>query len=243
MSATFLESLDTPAAIVDLPRLQHNIARMQEHMNALGVALRPHVKTTKCLEVAQAQIAAGARGITVSTLKEAEQFFAAGITDILYAVSMAPAKLPRALALKRAGCNLKIIVDNVAGAEAIVAACREAGETLETWIEIDTDGHRSGITPEQPELLDVARALDTAGLVGGVLTHAGSSYELNDDEALAALAEVERAGCVRAAERIREIGIACPNVSVGSTPTALAARALPGVTEVRAGVYAFFDLV
>ncbi|OZI35407.1 alanine racemase [Bordetella genomosp. 1] len=243
MSATFLESLDTPAAIVDLPRLQHNIARMQEHMNALGVALRPHVKTTKCLEVAQAQIAAGARGITVSTLKEAEQFFAAGITDILYAVSMAPAKLPRALALKRAGCNLKIIVDNVAGAEAIVAACREAGETLETWIEIDTDGHRSGITPEQPELLDVARALDAAGLVGGVLTHAGSSYELNDDEALAALAEVERAGCVRAAERIREIGIACPNVSVGSTPTALAARALPGVTEVRAGVYAFFDLV
>ena len=235
--------LDTPAAVVDRTRLATNIARMQDHMNALGVALRPHVKTTKCLEVVQAQIAAGARGITVSTLKEAEQFHAAGITDILYAVSMAPSKLPRALALKRAGCDLKIIVDNVAGAEAIVAACRESGLALPTWIEIDTDGHRSGITPDQPELLDVARVLDTAGLVGGVLTHAGSSYELNTPEALAALAEVERAGCVRAAERLREAGIACPNVSVGSTPTALAARALDGVTEVRAGVYAFFDLV
>ncbi|MFJ1299053.1 DSD1 family PLP-dependent enzyme [Pseudomonadota bacterium AL_CKDN230030165-1A_HGKHYDSX7] len=235
--------LDTPAAVVDRARLAANIARMQDHMNALGVALRPHVKTTKCLEVVQAQIAAGAPGITVSTLKEAEQFHAAGITDILYAVSMAPSKLPRALALKRAGCDLKIIVDNVAGAEAIVAACRESGLALPTWIEIDTDGHRSGITPEQAELLDVARVLDTAGLVDGVLTHAGSSYELNTPDALAALAEVERAGCVRAADRLREAGIACPNVSVGSTPTALAARALDGVTEVRAGVYAFFDLV
>jgi D-serine deaminase-like pyridoxal phosphate-dependent protein len=76
-----------------------------------------------------------------------------------------------------------------------------------------------------------------------VLTHAGSSYELNTPEALAALAEQERAGCVRAAQRLRATGIPCESVSVGSTPTALAARSLDGVTEVRAGVYAFFDLV
>ena len=82
-------------------------------MNALGVSFRPHVKTTKCLPVVQAQLAAGARGITVSTLKEAEQFFAAGITDILYAVGMAPAKLPQALALRRQGCDLKLITDSV----------------------------------------------------------------------------------------------------------------------------------
>ena len=74
MTLDTLESIDTPAALIDLPRMQHNIARMQQRMNALGVTFRPHVKTTKCLDVVRAQVAAGARGITVSTLKEAEAF-------------------------------------------------------------------------------------------------------------------------------------------------------------------------
>jgi D-serine deaminase-like pyridoxal phosphate-dependent protein len=239
-----LEQIETPAALIDVARMQNNITRMQARMNTLGVAFRPHVKTTKCIDVVRAQIAAGARGITVSTLKEAEAFFAAGINDILYAVSMVPSKLPRALALRRQGCDLKFVVDNPTAAAAIAAFGDQHGETFEVWIEVDTDGHRSGIDPEQQTLLEVGRILHENGvMVGGVMTHAGSSYELNTPEALAALAEQERAGCVRAAERLREAGIACPSVSVGSTPTALAARHLEGVTEVRAGVYALFDLV
>ncbi|NUY32577.1 DSD1 family PLP-dependent enzyme [Paraburkholderia sp. JPY303] len=239
-----LEQIETPAALIDVARMQKNIARMQGRMNELGVAFRPHVKTTKCIDVVRAQIAAGARGITVSTLKEAEAFFAAGVDDILYAVSMVPSKLPRALALRRQGCDLKLVVDNPTAAAALAAFGDQHGETFEVWIEVDTDGHRSGIQPEQQTLLDVGRILHENGVkVGGVMTHAGSSYELNTPEALAALAEQERAGCVRAAERLREAGIACPAVSVGSTPTALAARNLEGVTEVRAGVYVLFDLV
>jgi D-serine deaminase-like pyridoxal phosphate-dependent protein len=239
-----LDSLDTPAAIIDVRRLQKNVASMQARMNALGVKFRPHVKTSKCLDVVQAQLSAGAQGITVSTLKEAEVFFAAGITDILYAVSIVPSKLPRAMALRKRGCDLKILVDNVGAAASIVEFCKTEGEQLEVWIEVDTDGHRSGITPEEDALLEIGRILQAGGVkVGGVLTHAGSSYELNTQEALAALAEQERAGCVRAAQRLRAAGIACETVSVGSTPTALAARRLDGVTEVRAGVYAFFDLV
>jgi D-serine deaminase-like pyridoxal phosphate-dependent protein len=239
-----LDRIDTPAALIDIPRMQKNIARMQGHMNALGVAFRPHVKTTKCIDVVRAQIAAGARGITVSTLKEAEAFFAAGVGDILYAVSIAPSKLPRALALRRQGCDLKLVVDNPTAAAAIAAFADQHGETFDVWIEVDTDGHRSGITPEQDTLLEVGRILHENGItVGGVMTHAGSSYELHTPAALAALAEQERAGCVRAAERLRDAGIPCPAVSVGSTPTALAAGQLDGVTEVRAGVYVFFDLV
>jgi len=239
-----LDQIETPAALIDIARMQKNIARMQGHMNALGVAFRPHVKTTKCIDVVRAQIAAGARGITVSTLKEAEAFFAAGVEDILYAVSMAPSKLPRALALRRQGCDLKLVVDNPNAAAAIAAFSDQHGQTFEVWIEVDTDGHRSGITPEQDTLLEVGRILHENGVkVGGVMTHAGSSYELDTPEALAALAEQERAGCVRAAQRLREAGIACPAVSVGSTPTALAATQLEGVTEVRAGVYVLFDLV
>ena len=73
-----IHDIPTPCVLIDRPRAQANITRMQSRMDALGVKLRPHVKTSKCLEVVRRQREAGARGITVSTLKEAEEFFAAG---------------------------------------------------------------------------------------------------------------------------------------------------------------------
>lgn len=239
-----IHELNTPSAVIDVQRMQGNIDHMQQRMNALGVHFRPHVKTTKCLPVVQAQIAAGARGITVSTLKEAEQFFDAGVSDILYAVGMVASKLPQAHALLKRGCDLKIITDSVTAAREIGQFGAAHGVRFEVWIEIDTDGHRSGIKPEEAVLLDVARVLHDAGMnVGGVLTHAGSSYDYDDHEALLRISEQERAGCVRAAQRLRDAGFACPVVSIGSTPTALTTEHLEGVTEVRAGVYVFFDLV
>lgn len=239
-----LADISTPAAVVDVARMRRNIDRMQGRLDALGVRFRPHVKTTKCLPIVAAQLAAGARGITVSTLLEAEQFFAAGIRDILYAVGMVPAKLPQALALRKAGCDLKLITDSLEAARAIAAFGAAHAHTFEVWIEIDCDGHRSGVPPASDALLEIGRALSQQGArLGGVMTHAGSSYELSDPEALAACAEQERALTVQAAERLRAAGLPCPEVSVGSTPTALSARALHGVTEVRAGVYVFFDLV
>ncbi|SEK42159.1 D-serine deaminase, pyridoxal phosphate-dependent [Variovorax sp. YR750] len=239
-----LDTIDTPAALIERTRMQRNIERMQRHMNELGVRFRPHVKTSKCIEVAKAQREAGAQGITVSTLREAEQFFAEGFTDILYAVGMAPHRLPHALELRRRGCELGILTDSVESARAIAAFGRANGEAFDVLIEVDTDGHRSGIRPEEDSLLEVARVLHEGGMrLGGVMTHAGSSYELDTPEALRAMAEQERSGCVHAAQRLREAGLPCPVVSVGSTPTALMAGALEGVTEVRAGVYVFFDLV
>ncbi|MBJ9752895.1 DSD1 family PLP-dependent enzyme [Burkholderia cepacia] len=239
-----LQTLNTPAALIDVGRMRHNIGRMQAHLDALGVRFRPHVKTTKCTHVVDAQIAAGAQGVTVSTLKEAEQFFAHGIRDIVYAVGMVPAKLGQALALRRQGCDLKLVTDSLPAAHAIAEFGRAHGERFEVWIEVDVDGHRSGIPPDAGLLIDVGRALVDGGLVlGGVMAHAGSSYEYSTPEALAAIAEQERSRTVRAAERLRAAGLPCPVVSIGSTPTALAARHLDGVTEVRAGVYVMFDLV
>jgi D-serine deaminase-like pyridoxal phosphate-dependent protein len=248
------ELIQTPAALIDHAQMSRNIARMQIRMEALGVRFRPHVKTTKCIPIVREQIAAGACGITVSTLKEAEQFFAEGIVDILYAVGMVPAKLPQAAALVARGCALKLIVDNVEAAHAIAEFGRTHHQVFEVWLEVDTDQHRSGLAPEGAALLEVAHALVDDGVLhndsrqggarlGGVMTHAGSSYALSTPEALQAMAEQERAGCVQAAQRLRAAGFPCPVVSVGSTPTALSARQLEGVTEVRAGVYVFFDLV
>jgi D-serine deaminase-like pyridoxal phosphate-dependent protein len=244
MSMNQLKELQTPAAIIEVARMKNNISRMQARMDALGVQFRPHVKTSKCIDVARAQLQAGARGITVSTLKEAEQFFAMGVTDIFYAVGMAPTKLKQAVALRQAGCGLRLLTDHPVGAKAIAQAASQSGVDFEVMIEIDTDGHRSGIRPDQEDaLLEIAACLTGGAHVAGVMTHAGSSYEYHTPEDLRKIAEMERAGCVQAATFLRGAGYACPVVSVGSTPTALSAAGLEGVTEVRAGVYVFFDLV
>lgn len=236
--------LETPVALVDGAMMAANIARMQAHIDALGVAFRPHVKTTKCVKVARLQRRAGARGITVSTLREADQFFEAGFTDVLYAVGITPNKLAHVLALRERGCALKVIVDSVEAAQALVAAGSAAQHAFDVLIEIDTDGQRAGVTPDSDLLLQIGRTLHDGGMhLAGVMTHAGGSYGLHTPAALAAFAEQERSRCVHAAGRLRAAGLPCPTVSVGSTPTALSATHLEGVTEVRAGVYVFNDLV
>lgn len=238
-----LQDIATPAALVDEARMTRNLERMQSRMNALGVKFRPHVKTAKCVEVARRQQALGAFAITVSTLKEAHEFFAAGFRDVLYAVAIAPAKLPAVEALRQRGCALKILVDNVDAARAVASRARSTPAGLEALIEIDTDGHRSGVKPGESRLIDIGGALTDGGAqLGGVMTHAGASYDCSTSAALRAIAKQERDGCVQAAERLRAAGLPCPIVSVGSTPTALSAEDLHGVTEVRAGVYVFFDL-
>jgi D-serine deaminase-like pyridoxal phosphate-dependent protein len=238
-----LLALETPRLLLDETRMLRNIRRMQERMYRLGVSFRPHAKTSKCPEVVRRQPAAGARGIAVSTLREAERFFAEGVDDILYAVAVAPAKLDRALGLAGPGRRLTLVVESVAAAEAVARHGREHGHCHEVLIEVDTDGDRSGVRPDDPRLGRVAAAVSGGARLAGVMTHAGSAYALGDPEALAALAERERVGCVEAAGRLRAAGHPCEVVSVGSTPTALSARSLRGVTEVRAGVYVFFDLV
>lgn len=239
-----ISEINTPAALIDVAIMQQNIARMQTKVASLGARFRPHVKTSKCQEVTSLQIQAGAKGITVSTLKEAEQFFATGIKDILYAVGMVPNKLAQAANLMRKGCDLKILTDSVASAQAIAKFGKDNSLTFKVYIEIDTDDHRSGVKPDSNLLLEVAKELNQVGsTIAGVLTHAGSSYDLNTPEALVAMAEQERFLCVSAAQRLRSAGFICPEVSVGSTPTALMTQNLAGVTEVRAGVYVFFDLV
>jgi threo-3-hydroxy-D-aspartate ammonia-lyase len=241
---TMLSELPTPAAIVDETRLMRNLQRMQDRMDALGVAFRPHVKTTKCIEIAQRQLELGARGITVSTLKEADCFFAAGFADILYAACIPPRKLDRAIALRKQGCALTVVVDSVSAATALVSKGKAEQHAFDVMIEVDTDGHRAGAAPAGRELIAIADALVNGGAsLRGVMTHAGSSYELDTQEAIATLAGQERSLIVQAAERLRTHGFNCERVSVGSTPTALSAQELSGATEVRAGVYAFFDLV
>lgn len=239
-----LAALETPLALVDLHRLDRNIRHMQTVVDALGVRLRPHVKTAKCVPIAARQREAGAHGITVSTLKEADTFHAAGFDDILYAVGIVPNKLAHALALRQRGCRLQLVVDSVEAADAVVQAGRAAAHRFDALIEVDVDGQRAGVPPDSPRLLEIGRRLHDGGVaLCGVMTHGGGSYGMLGHDALVAFAEQERSRCVRAATRLRDAGLPCPVVSVGSTPTALSAHSAAGVTEIRAGVYVFHDLV
>ncbi len=239
-----LSVLPTPCLLVDEARMKRNIDRLSKHAAGLGVSLRPHLKTTKSVEAARYVLANGDGPATVSTLAEAEVFARAGITDILYGVGISAAKLDRVVALHRAGCSLTVLLDNTEQAVAVVTASRAAGIAIPAMIEIDSDGHRSGLTAQDPALVEVGRILHDDGAdLRGVLCHAGGSYGAVGREAHAVCAEAERLSVVNAAIILRDAGLPCPVVSVGSTPTAHAAQDLSGVTEMRAGVYVFFDLV
>lgn len=239
-----LDSLETPALLLERTQMEANVARMHARARALGVTLRPHLKTSKSAEVARRTLGADNGPITVSTLKEADYFADHGFTDILYAVGITPGKLGHVLRLRARGIALCLVLDNADAARAVVAAAEAAATRLSVLLEIDCDGHRSGLQPEGAELLEVAEALRSPMVnLAGVMTHAGESYNCRTPEALRRMAEQERAGAVRAAERLRAAGHAAPVVSVGSTPTALSAEHLRGVTELRAGVFVFFDLV
>lgn len=239
-----LHAIRTPAAIVDLTVLRQNLNRISVKMNEVGVKLRPHLKTTKSIDIAKMATEDHFGGIAVSTLREAEYFIAKGIKDIIYAVCLSPDKLDDVLDIQQEDTCLNIITDHVDVAKAIAAKATSSAQSLCVYIELDVGYTRSGVLPDSDALLQIAQTLDAAPHVTlkGVLTHAGHSYQAPGIAGIKEVAERERAGAVHAAERIRALGIACPEVSIGSTPTVLYGESFEGVTEVRPGNYMFFDL-
>ncbi len=231
-----LSDLPTPALVLERPILARNMAAMATPLARHRVTLRPHLKTAKSIDVARLALGGRPGGITVSTLAEAEYFVSYGITDILYAVGITPEKLVQVAKLNGAGADIAVITDDPETAAVIGAY----PTPIRAMIEIDCGEARGGILPEDPALLLLAAAL--APRFAGVMTHAGHSYAACDRAQIAAIAEAERTAVVRAAERLGAAGYAVPIVSMGSSPTTLAAPSFNGITEVRAGVYMFGDL-
>ncbi len=238
-----LSEIETPALVLDKGRLARNLARMTDRARALGVKLRPHVKTTKSATIAE--MATGGHGpITVSTLKEAEYYIAHGFRDILYAVGITPQKLGHVAAFIRDGIQIKVVLDSLAIAHEVVRAGTDQGVRFQVMIEIDCGAARAGLDAGDPAVVEIARLLDGADHVElvGVMAHAGHSYEAKNIEEIKQIAEDERLAVVAAATAIEAAGISCPVRSVGSTPTALFADHLEGVTEMRPGVYMLGDI-
>lgn len=231
-----LSELPTPCLVLDRYRLVRNIDGMARAVARFGIGLRPHMKTAKSAEVARLALAGQTGGITVSTLAEAEYFAAHGITDILYAVAITPQKLDEVAKLNAAGAEIMVVTDDANVAARIAAHPAR----MRALIEIDTGEGRSGVAPDSRVLPSIAAHLGTR--LAGVMTHAGHSYAGRSLEEIAGVAEAERSGVVYAAQVLRSLGYPCAIISMGSSPTALHAASLDGVTEVRAGVYMFGDL-
>ncbi|MCG8469825.1 MAG: alanine racemase [Gemmatimonadetes bacterium] len=233
-----LEDLPTPALLLDLDALEVNIRAMQDRADRLGVRLRPHLKTHKCLDVARLQRSAGAAAFTVSTLEEARAFSAAGFTDLLWAFPVSPSRIPEVVELAR-DIELGIAVDS---ATAVDALARE-GAPLSVWLEVDSGYGRTGVPARADELLSLAERLDAhpALRLRGCFTHAGHTYHAADADEILAIAEEERRAMVEVGERIHARGIDPGTLSVGSTPGMSLVEDLSGIDEARPGNYAVYD--
>jgi len=238
-----LTTIETPALILDRSVLDRNLARMKARVADLGVALRPHLKTTKSPQLTARAIEKSA-GVTVSTLREAEYFLGHGYRDITYAVGIEPSKLPHVRSLQDHGATINLILDHPLTAGQVIETAARIGTQFRVLIEIDSGSHRGGLLPDDPRLLEVAAMLHGSNQIEfvGLLTHAGCSYLAGSIDEIEQVAEAERSAVVKAASILEVAGIPCPVRSVGSTPTVLFAKDLSGITEVRPGVYMLMDL-
>ena len=231
--------IDTPALVVDLDVVDANNRRLIDHLSTRGVALRPHFKTHKSVAIARMQLEAGAQGITVGTLGEAEVLAGAGIDDIFLAYPLW-AVGPKAARLRtlHERSPISVGIDSVAGAERLAAAVDGIGPPLRVLVEIDSGGRRTGLgTPDGAR--SVAEGARALGLdVVGVFTHGGHGYAGPEARVSAAADEVQSLS--EAAVALRDAGFACEIVSAGSTPTMRDAAA-GEVNEVRAGTYVLGD--
>lgn len=233
---------DTPAIVVDLPGVQQNIREMAAFAQAHGVSVRPHIKTHKSGRLAQLQLAAGAAGVTVAKVGEAEAMAAAGVDDIFIAYQVVgPAKLRRVMDLARR-VRLSLGIDSLAGAALLSGAAQAAGLTLPVLIEVDTGLGRCGLLPGEPVLSLARQVQRLPGLrLQGLVTHAGHAYKALDPAERKRIGRNEGEALVETAALLRREGMAVETLSVGSTPTAQVAGAVPGITEIRPGTYIFYD--
>jgi D-serine deaminase-like pyridoxal phosphate-dependent protein len=241
MDTNRIQDLSTPVVLMDLDVLERNIMAQARRARAAGVRLRPHAKTHKCPEIARLQRAAGARGLSVAKVGEAEVFVDAGFDDLFIAYPVVGEGKGRRLLALADRARLAVGVDSVEGARTLAAPFREKGRVLDVMLKVDVGYGRVGVLPK-----------DAAGVAGqiaelpglrlrGVFTHAGHAYLATTKAQVKRIAVQEGERLAKAAADLRAAGLHVEEVSVGSTPTAAVAMKVAGVTECRPGNYVFHD--
>jgi D-serine deaminase-like pyridoxal phosphate-dependent protein len=237
-----LDAVPTPALVIDRARLARNVDDMAARARRAGVALWPHGKTHKCAEVAELQRAAGAAGLTVATLAEAEYFASAGFSDLLLAYPpVGDWRLGRLAELAQR-VRLRVVLDSAEVLEGLIAACRSAGARIPYLWEVDSGAARLGTPPGAPTAAALARApRSEACPFDGLMTFGGHAYGAMSDAELDRAAEDERTALTASAEALAGRGLEPMTRSAGTTPTAHRLRDGGGITELRPGNYVFYD--
>lgn len=235
-------AIDTPALIVDLDALDANIALMAQHARASNMALRPHAKTHKSVEIVRRQVAAGAVGICCQKVSEAQALVPSGVTDILISNHIVgAAKLERLAALAR-NVRITTLTSDIRHVAELEDAARRYDATLEILIELDAGDARMGLLDEAA-LLPLAEAIGAAPhlKLRGLQVYNGPFQHLRPqaDRAAAARAAAERAE--RARVTLESAGISCEVISGGGTGTFAEDAALGALTELQPGSYVFMD--
>jgi D-serine deaminase-like pyridoxal phosphate-dependent protein len=236
------KELSTPAVVVDLDIAERNISRMAERLRAKGIAHRPHIKTTKSAYFASKQLEAGAIGITVAKLAEAETFVELGIDNILVAYPIVGEDKLQRLEALRHKADIIVTVDSMEAAEGLSNTGVRSGKPVDVLIEVDGGLHRGGRQPGG-DTVEFARSISALpGIrLKGIMGYFGTIYRNKDAEGFRKAAQYESQVLGETASLLRAAGFCTDIVSAGSSPSALMCEYLDGVTEVRAGNYIFFD--
>ena len=235
--------LDTPALLIDIDLVHGNIAAMQVKSDKYGVALRPHTKTHKMPELAKLQLAAGATGITVAKVGEAEVMAAAGLSDIFIANQIIGiSKLERIRQLARQ-IKIRLGVDNPVQIDQLETVFRDEPQPIEVLIEVETGENRSGIIQEE-QLVRLVKHIQaqTKVVLTGVFSHEGHTYKAKSSDDCRRLCLDSQKRTLWAASLVREMGVAVDTVSIGATPSLMHSEIVPGITEIRPGTYIFMDV-
>lgn len=241
------KDLETPAVLLDAAQLTANLTDMQKLANRHGVALRPHAKTHKSLEIARRQMELGAPGITVATLDEAVVFIDGGVPSITIARPIVtPSKWDRLFSvLTERKTDVRVVVDSLEGVQIASERAASANRNIGLFIKIDVGLHRCGLQPDDAGLLEMAGRIKSDAHLDfcGILSHAGHGYAAASSDDAAEIAEQERRLMLGVRDRLTADHVPVPEVSVGATPTVLATRNFEGITEIRPGNYVFLDML
>lgn len=241
--STNSNTVETPTLLMDVNQVERNLQFIMEKAKTYGVAYRPHIKTHKSIDIAKMQMEAGAIGLTVATVGEAEVMVEGGLKDIFIAYPIsAESKLQRIKKLQDQA-NLTLTVDSQDQAE-MLGTYFTAANPVEVWIKVNSGLNRCGVEP-MAEVLALAQAIERLpGLhITGLYTHAGHAYGAGTVAEIEAIAAEEVKSITDSASLCENNGIHIPHRSVGATPTFAFYSDMSGITEIRPGNAVFFDMV
>ena len=231
LAAKIAREYGTPCAVIDMDKVERNIARIQAQCDAVGVANRPHIKTHKSPELAKLQIAAGAQGITCQKIGEAEIMADAGISNILISYNLIGEEKMARLAALQAKADMTVAADNATVIAGLPQAAKQSGRTLSVVVECDTGRKRAGVeTPAEAiqlaRLIKASEGLRFAGFMMYPTETGWDDAQRFYDEALAG---------------VRAEGLDAAIVSTGGSPNLKNLGKLKGATEHRPGTYIYND--